>query len=506
MSCPSAAKPLQLSYSNNTVSTDGGAQSNGIAIQIGTPAQLFSLTPSLLLNNTYVNNAATCGNNPNDTCLSVIGGGFESQDSSTFRQASSDSWNGSAEADADSLIGVPALYFNDVLTISASQLLPGFPVLIQTGANVYGGLGLGQNSTFINRLVEAAFAPSRSWSLFTGVYGSIRAGSLMIGGYADRFYTGELHTKNITDNTFCPACFQVSKMVYTGAAGRTTNLLSDESTPLAIYVEPYYPTIIVPDDTLHKFGNVTGGTWYEALQLYEYDANDAPQGNITVTLANGLVTTIPNEALFDPPGYDGGVLAENRNNSAVYGLMQPWTAYSRTQVDNAAVFGIPYAAFVYMIRDYERNTLQIANANQNAQISGDATTICPIKTSKGSGGSSHTGAIAGGVVGGVVGLLLIAALAWFLLRRRKKSAATKQNAAQEKTNNTAAEDSDTTAKPELPTYGAVPGKGAPFTGITHKQEMPADVENTFQEMPAQPNVPTSELPAEGKVVRSELPA
>lgn len=40
MSCPNAVAPLQLSWNNITVSSDGSALTNGIGIQLGTPSQV----------------------------------------------------------------------------------------------------------------------------------------------------------------------------------------------------------------------------------------------------------------------------------------------------------------------------------------------------------------------------------------------------------------------------------------------------------------------------------
>lgn len=43
-------------------------------------------------------------------------------------------------------------------------------------------------------------------------------------------------------------------------------------------------------------------------------------------------------------------------------------------------------------------------------------------TSKGSGSSTNTGAIAGGVIGGIAALIILALLVWFILRKRKQAA------------------------------------------------------------------------------------
>lgn len=516
MSCASDVQPLQLKFSNNSVSTQENAFTNGVAIALGSPPQLFSLTPSTLLNNTYINSISTCGPNPNGTCLSVIGGGYSSSASSSFRASTIDAFNGSTEGGADNLIGQPALYFNDLLTVSANQLLPGFPALVLSGAPIYGVLGIGKNSTFINRLVEAAFAPSKAWSLFTGVYSNIGAGSLIIGGFAERFYTGELHTKNITAGSACAECFEVTGLDYI-EGGSTVNLLANVTGSLNIFVDPYYPTLIVPDEVLWGFGNASRGTWSPQDYTHVYTPNNVPTGNISVTLGNGLKTTIPSSSLFDPPAYDNGVLALNRNQSVVYGLLNPWTAYTTGAAPtNLGIFGIPYSAMVYIIRDYEREQIKIANANQAAEITGNATTICPLDSSSGGGGSSHTGAIAGGVVGGIVGLLLIAFLGWFLWRRKKRGGKAKED---KTASADASEKSDDFVKAELPTYTTA----SPTTAggdmkiqndVSHPQgqpdhitqELPAEGANAIKEMPAEQATPVKELPNENKTIRAELPA
>lgn len=344
------------------------------------------------------------------------------------------------------------------------------------------------------------------------MYSNAGFGSLMIGGYADRFYTGELQTKNISDADFCVSCFSFTSMTFDHSAG-SIDLMPNVKSLLG-FVDPYYPTLILPNNSLYAFGNATNGTWNDYYQIYEYAAGNVPRGNITVTLKNGLKTIIPHEAIFDPPAYDNGILQRNRNNSAVYALVQPWTAYTASDIAGGALLGIPYAAFVYMVRDYERKTLSIANANQEAQIAGDATTICPLNSSGSS--KSHTGAIAGGVVGGVVGLLLLLALAWFFWRRNKKrrAAGSTGGAAVAPGTDGKAEvegvptgHTDGSAKPELQTYAAdqkVPE--AAGHQIQPTQELSGEADTETKEMPGDQLPPPKELPATGKVVRSELPA
>lgn len=504
MSCFSDVKPLQFTFQNTTLTDDGRAHSNGIAVQIGTPPQTFALTPSTLMNNTFINNIATCGSQSNSSCISVIGGGYDPSASSTFTSTTSDAWNGSAEGVTDALLGTPAIYFNDVLTV-ASQKVPGFPLLIEaTGTSVYAGLGLGRNSTFMSRLLEANLVPSRSWALYPGMYSDTGAGSLIIGGYADRFYTGQLRHKNLSNTEYIPR-WQITGMEYqTGS--RTVDLLPNgTSESFTAVIDPYFPNLTVPDEMLWKWGNATNGTWAPEVLSHTYTANNVPTGNITVTLANGLRTIIPYEALFSPPAYDNGISSSVRNvsDNTVYSILNPWSAFGADpSPTSAAIFGVPYAAMVYMIMDWEKKQASIANANQAAQIGGDAIAICGSSSSKGAGSSNNTGAIAGGVVGGVVGLALIAVLAWFFWKRKRRSATAKRK---DESTTTRLSGTD---KAELPQYNAVDhvsptGKqgeaGAPV------QEMAA--QHTTPEMPGTQHAPPMELPVtDGKLVRSELPA
>lgn len=512
MSCSSDVKPLQFTFQNVTLTDDGRARSNGIAVQLGTPAQVFSLTPTTLLNNTFVNNIATCGSETNASCISTIGGGYDTSASSTFRSSTSDAWNGSAENGADAFIGLSAIYFNDVLTV-ASQVLPGFPLLIQaTGANLYAGLGLGKNSTFISRLLEAKLVPSRSWSLYPGMYSDSRAGSLIIGGYADRFYHGQLHTKNLSNTDYYPN-WHITAMEYQ-TDGQTVDLLPNGTSRSFIgVVDSYYPTLTVPDETLWKWGNATNGTWSPEDFLYTYDVNNVPTGNITVTLNNGLTTTIPNEALFDPPAYDNGLLSSVRNgtDNTIYSVFQPWDVWlsvgSTAKPTDSAILGVPYAAMVYIIMDWEKKQVSIANANQAAEIGGGATTICG--SSKKGSGSSHTGAIAGGVVGGVVGLALIAALAWFVWRRKQRNAKTGTAAAGAKVKDPSTfGDLGVADKAEMPQENAVDYKSPSESKgaiVAPAQELSG--QHVTQEMPGTQQAPPTELPAKSeRIIRSELPA
>ncbi|KAK5941903.1 hypothetical protein PMZ80_005854 [Knufia obscura] len=507
MSCTSGIEPLQLTFQDITLTNDGKAQSHGIAVQIGSPPQTFSLTPTTFMNNTFVNNIATCGSESNSTCVSIIGGGYDASASSTFASSTYDAWNGSAESTEDAFIALAgSIYFNDILSVAA-QKLSGFPLLIQANSNLnfYAGLGLGKNSSFISQLFDDRVVPSRSWSLYPGMYSDTGAGSLIVGGYADRFYTGELQRRNVADAENGPS-WQVASMEYQ-TDGSTVDLLPDGTAgQFTAYVDPYYPSMMVPDETFYRWGNATNGVSSNGtLQLHGYPLDNLPPGNVTITLTNGLKTTIPNEALFSPPAYDNGILSTmggDTENTAYSAFMPLSSMYGQAaaSINSYASFGIPYAAMVYIIMDWEQKQLSIANANQAAQISGDAIAICG--SSSKDGESSNTGAIAGGVVGGVVVLALIAVLAWFLRRRKQKKATVGAG------NTSPTDDKHGLMGSELPQYSAV-DRHSPNDKKnaidSPAQEMPAP--HVATEMPGTQHALPQEMPTNnGKTFRSELPA
>lgn len=429
MSCLTSPAPLRLLWNNNTVSNDGKAINNGMAVFVGTPPQKLSLSPSLSINNTLVNNIATCNTQSNTSCISILGGTFNPDSSSSYRVSSLGYFNGSLEGeDISYLFNAPYVYFNDEFQVADYASLSGFPFVMETDILQYGALGLGSNSTFLSGLVAANLVPSNSFSVYTGIHSDVQAGAVIVGGYSEQFYEGQLYSQQASP-TWCPACFNVTGMRWQDSNGSLDLLSSLSQRSFIATVDPYQPYLVLPADSFAAVQNRTQASIGTQYSVLSYLTSDVPDGELVITLENGLETTVPNYALFDPPAYDGGLLQSGRNNSEVYGLMTSWDLVTGVAgTDNVGILGVPYAAFTYIIRDYERNNVSIAKAANitAATFPGNFTTICstnPAASSKtkGSGHSSHAGAIAGGVIGGVVGLALIClAVWWFFFRNKKK--------------------------------------------------------------------------------------
>lgn len=128
--------PLQLTWSNITVTEDGLGVARGVEVGIGTPNQVFAFRPSTTLNNTRINNVLSCGSAANDTCVGGLGGAFTPSKSATYSVSIKAQWNGS-QIDAQSATGA-YVYFNDEVDFQSNGRVIGFPLVMdsETGGGI----------------------------------------------------------------------------------------------------------------------------------------------------------------------------------------------------------------------------------------------------------------------------------------------------------------------------------------------------------------------------------
>lgn len=112
MACANGSTPLLLPWTNNSVSADGTVLSRGISFSIGTPPQPFSLTPSTLSDNLFINNAAECTAATNTSCIGQLGGVYDSAASTTFAEVNYAVWTGSRES-VDLASASSYIFFDD---------------------------------------------------------------------------------------------------------------------------------------------------------------------------------------------------------------------------------------------------------------------------------------------------------------------------------------------------------------------------------------------------------
>ncbi|KIW68716.1 hypothetical protein PV04_04640 [Phialophora macrospora] len=450
MTCANTASPLLLRWTNITVSSDNRALSRGIALELGSPPQILSLLPAIGNNNTFVFNAADCATSTNDSCIGPKGGVFDPSKSTTYRQTSQTTWNGSQTRELE---GGSYIYFNDYLGVTTSSTIYGFPVFMDQYGRFQSGLGLGPSSTFLNATVNAGDAPTTSWGLWTGSRSVDNPvdGLLVIGGYdSARVAADFTEFKSRQD---CYTCTEIVNMTYEWDGGSASLLSASEV--MQISIEPYERSLPVRDDIFQTFLNVSGGYWDPDQGLIAYPVSNPPTGNLSVTLQGGYQTTIPASELFIAPRtYNSAGQYSISNDSILVSHIQ-----NGTDPTKLIAWGIPFLTMNYLKVEWDRGAWSLAPAYRqdfgavggalvqplctglttpSPTVSPTSLPPSPNPTSTGLGSSSgsaasgsatpephHTnvGAIAGGVVGGVVGLTAILVLGWLFLRQRKRTRA-----------------------------------------------------------------------------------
>ena len=187
-------------------------------------------------------------------------------------------------------------------------------------------------------------------------------------------------------------------------------------------IEPFQAHLTFTPDVAEEFASVTGyNTSYAGLT---YPIEQAPDGNLTITLENNYTTVIPNSELVAVQRGSDQLGHYAITNSSI---VQTEIEYN-AQSDPATVqpiLGGTYLTFNYLVVDYESGQFQLApavRANQPTS-SGAIKAICTqtsmtSRTSKSK--SRNIGAIVGGTVGGVAALAIVGLLVFLFCNRRRR--------------------------------------------------------------------------------------
>ncbi len=124
--CPHLPEPLQLPITYHQVATNATGLAWGVDIRLGSPAQSFSLPPSLW-DFTFVANAVDCIP-PNAWCQFTLGGTYDTNLSTTGLKTVSTPWQNHWNGSIDFGDTLEYNLYNDVLTIGSNNLdVPGYP-------------------------------------------------------------------------------------------------------------------------------------------------------------------------------------------------------------------------------------------------------------------------------------------------------------------------------------------------------------------------------------------
>ena len=285
------------------------------------------------------------------------------------------------------------------------------------------GLSLGQNSSFLAAVTEANLAPSKAWGLWVGDRSLSPAdGALTIGGYDPSRVAGDFTTFPLGSWTLqqpCPLQVTVSKIFYNRPDG-SSQLLTSEN--MAACIEPFQSTLTFTPSVVRKLANFTGyNTSYSRLT---YPAAQAPDGDLTIVLANNYTTVIPNSELFNLKRGSDQLGHYAITNSSLVEASIIYNAESDPTTVQPTPGGI-YLTFNYLIVDYESGNFQLAPAVQANQATSSQAikalcTRTPTSGTKAEYSPGKIGAIVGGTVGGAVGLAVIGVLVFFFRRRRSQ--------------------------------------------------------------------------------------
>ena len=304
--------------------------------------------------------------------------------------------------------------------------MPSFSNLADTGS---ARIPLGVNSSFLEAATEIGMIGTKQWSLWTGSPDEKVDGLLVLGGYDEARVAGEFTVFEVDKELKRPF------LEVTGISWERTNqdridLMPNSSRSMWALPEPVSYYLDVPEESYYKFvdaANFSGDAIYNSTSG-NYQFPSVPDGELVITLNNGMKTTISAEELFlHPQKYSSSGVMQVTNDS--YYLDRLWP---KDNPSSTLFLGLPFMSQKVFVADWDAGKFYMADAVKEEQTT---TTVRPLCTSTttvptsppptpplDSGRGPNVPAIVGGVVGGVGGLLVIGSIAWFMLRKKKKPA------------------------------------------------------------------------------------
>jgi len=374
MTCNNGAGLVQLPYKNVSLPSVGpDAFSRGIPINLGTPPQTLSLLP-IITNHTYVGANISqvwtlCSvNYPPLACKAMAGGGYNPFNSSTVVLTSLAHWNDSdqdplseeSQAFADTY---EISYVLDTVHLPGNRSAYGMPLAyVEFSESEFdafeGFLGLAPYSSFLNTLVASNAVSSTVWSIWTGSRSITEPldGLLIIGGYDEARLAGELH--NFTTHPDCMLSVKIAKISYE-RNGQEISLFSSPTHLKTACIDITSHRLELPSEAIEKFINVTNATYNITSGELNWLPGQMLGGNITITLSNGYVTTIPETEIFEPPRL--------WNSKGEYEII-PGPTISTVSYGSpgfALTLGQPFMSMNYIVVDYANSMFQMAPANRS---------------------------------------------------------------------------------------------------------------------------------------------
>lgn len=381
---------------------------------------------------------------------------FYENASSTFRKETDIAAAGGAGQETNvtgSEVGIPSLISTSLIGVDGLGLeesnLTNFPMGIPRmnwdhGYTILHAMGMGSNSTVLNRLVETGQTASRVWSIFWGRMWNDDPmdGSVVLGGYDSMKVIGQNYTHAL-DYSNITGCWTGMKITITGIdlvdrTGSTTSILPPSMTVDVCIVPQRQLLMEAPVAIRDLFENVThtktigpsfGLHWSAAL----YDASEAyTEGDMTISFSSGLQVTVPNDQFMVP------FVTIARNGSRVFNDSQKEFLFNPTVAHvQPPTLGRYFLTSAYLMVNQDAATFTLWQANPST-----ATQLVPVLNEKrdtqacdgsnstttnpsGTAGSSPSKKLSSGVVAAiaivtVVAVALIALWIFYVVRTRRK--------------------------------------------------------------------------------------
>ena len=424
------------------------------------------LTVLRYFNDTWIyNSSATfCTGTTVAACLTLRGGLYDSNASSTSSQSPTNVYAAGGDPSDTQPTLMTHIWYNAFVTddlIVGNNSLADFPIGMP-GFAIFDPyvtqdqFGLGWNSTLLNALLTAKKIASRSYSWWWGLNGASQSaqmdGQIVFGGYDSAKVQGQNYTQPLLKPWLnCPSGMSViiSDMELNFPNGTSTSIM-DSPDAITTCIQPEYPIIATLPwkpyynnfETFTGTQNV-GRALGEGIAFYGmiYPTDTVYQGDLTITLSNGFSARFPNDLLVVPQTTvqsDGSI---QTNSSFDEVMLNPTLGVND---NDFSILGRYFFQAAYLTVDFDSQTFTLSQAvatsdtkltalggecstpyvnvpaGANATHTATSPSHSASKEVRRPGGVS-TGDIVGAVVGSAFGAALLAALAvMFYMRRRRR--------------------------------------------------------------------------------------
>ncbi|KAL2010486.1 hypothetical protein VTN00DRAFT_6293 [Thermoascus crustaceus] len=342
-------------------------------VGFGSPAQNQSLFPSLTHNETSVADVdlrreSNLTNRSNGT-----GGFFQPDESRTWKADKAYKSTDINSSSEDAVFGSDTvhLYTHFFQTEPVSETtVDNFPLkVISNGSAVPGKLGLGPQSTLLTKLYDDSLISSRSFGLYVGngspqTKGSIVNGSLTLGGYDSKRFTGGVYKYTLDSSGANPFRVHVKQIILHDDGGEVQNvsLVKGDGFDAQITTDQY--ALSLPADVTRAYADALDAATPSGDADSSFRINNKPfNGTMSVILSTGFTVKRQNIS------WSNAVVAGRQQN------------LNRSNDDNGRgpeqfYLGNAWLSQVYLVANYDDNTFHLAQAVQDTDFV-SLQTLCP---------------------------------------------------------------------------------------------------------------------------------